>query len=345
MKYSISQFWIIFIICPLALFAKESTVDEKNQVIEKTEKKDSPADDKEKHKQENGQKTKNEEENQPNVAGGKQTQKGAEEAEKTVKVGNLAFPPSQQPSPLVSFGQNIINRKQAQAQLVVNEFRGENQYFVNINPAIIYAFTDSLSLFLVAPFAARYRQNNHHSSGPEDSIIQLEYAFYTKAYRTFYDQATIVANVTIPTGSAKKNPPTGIGANSFFIGGTYSRMEINWFYFVSAGGVMTTSSHRTQYGDQVLYQFGFGRRITNTKEWLFDWMVEFDGTYSWKDRINGKINPNSGGNVIYITPSLWISSNESLFLQFGMGFPVEQRLFGHQEKIDYALFFNSGWLF
>lgn len=74
-------------------------------------------------------------------------------------------------------------------------------------------------------------------------------------------------------------------------------------------------------------------------------MIEFDGTYFWKDIINGKVDSNSGGNVIYLTPSLWISSNESLFLQFGIGFPIEQHLFGNQKRNNYALFFNSGWLF
>jgi hypothetical protein len=357
MKYFLSNLLIISMAYPLALFGKAVNLEieeQKHQITEKAEKKNNNFDELDQNKEEHvGESAQtagaNEKQynsiHKSNETEGKQTQKGAQEAEKTVKIGNLVFPSSQQPSPLVSFGQNIINKKQAQAQLSINEFKGKKQYFININPAIIYAFTDSLSLFLVASFAPRYRQGNHHSSGPEDTTIQGEYAFYTKAYKTFYDQATIVANVTIPTGSTTKNPPTGVGANSFFLGRTYSRMEINWFYFVSSGGILMTSSHQTKHGNQFLYQFGFGRRIANTSEWLFDWMIEVNGTFSWKDKINGKIDPNSGGNVIYLTPSLWISTNESLFLQFGIGFPIQQSLFGNQKKNEYALFFNSGWLF
>jgi hypothetical protein len=273
------------------------------------------------------------------------TQKGAEEAEETLKIGNLAFPPSQQPSPLVSFGQNIINRKQMQAQLSASEYKGKEQYFININPALIYAFTDAFSIFLVMPFAPRFEQGHHHSSGPQDAIIQFEYAFYTKAHHSYYDQATLVANVTIPTGSTKKNPSTGVGANSFFIGGTFSRMEVDWFWFVSPGVTFNTSSHQTKHGNQYLYQGGFGRRITNTDEWLFDWMVEMDGTYSERDKIRGKIDPHSGGNIIYLTPSLWISSKESLNFQIGIGFPIYQHLFGHQKKFDYQLISTTDWLF
>ncbi|WP_158021732.1 hypothetical protein [Candidatus Protochlamydia naegleriophila] len=270
---------------------------------------------------------------------------GNQEAEQTIKAGNLSFPVSQQPTPLISFGQNVLNKKQAQLVVLTNEFKGKDNYFINIAPSLIYGLTDNLSVTLFGPLAVRYRQDEHRSSGPQDAIVQLEYAFYTKAYRTFYDQATIVANVSIPTGSVKKNPPTGFGANSFFIGGTYSRMKVDWFYFTSSGGILTTSSHRTKIGDQFLYQLGFGRRIMNSKEWLVAWMIEFNGIYSWKDRIIGEQNPDSGGNVILMTPSLFISSVESLVVQIGLGIPLVQKLNGRQNKTDYILNLNVSWTF
>jgi hypothetical protein len=267
-----------------------------------------------------------------------------EEPGKPLKIGNLALPVSQQPSPLLSFGQNIIDAHQTQMLVLSNEFKGNHQYFINVIPSILYAFTDSFSIFITAPFAARYRQDHHHSSGGEDLIIQLEYAYYTKEAYTYIDQATLVTSVTIPTGSTKKNPPTGLGANSFFIGGTYSREGIYWFYFTSHGALLTGSSHRTKFGNQFLYQFGVGRNIANVDDWLFAWMVELDGIYSWKDRIRGSTDPNSGGNVIFLTPSLWISSTHCI-LQLGIGCPVQQHLFGHQTKNDYLLALNAGWTF
>lgn len=274
-------------------------------------------------------------------------EKGAveEQARKTLKIGNLAFPTSQQPTPLVSFGQHNLEKKQVQAQLPVMQLKGEKKYSIDLLPNLIYAFTDELALFLVAPIAIRKREDGQHSSGPEDVVIQLEYAYYTKAYKTYYDQATFVAGITIPTGSNKKIPPTGTGSNSFFLGGTFSRMGIDWFYFVSPGGVINATSHRTKYGDQFWYQGGIGRRIMNTKEWLLDWMVEFDGIYSWKDKIKGMTDPNSGGNVIYITPSLFLSSKESFFMQMGAGFPVYQHLSGSQPKDRYVLLLAAGWTF
>lgn len=74
-------------------------------------------------------------------------------------------------------------------------------------------------------------------------------------------------------------------------------------------------------------------------------MVEFDGIYTWKDKIQGVTDPNSGGNLIFLTPSIFISSKESFLMQFGVGFPIQQHLFGHQNRKEYAVSLNIGWLF
>lgn len=345
MKFHVLSFLIIFIISSLDLSAtsseQQTNYDQKsnteaqqktqefnkdaNKDTKEQEAKDKDKDSKDKNKVEDREK--------------------APEPEKLLKIGNLAFPVSQQPSPLISFGQNLLNKKQAQALFLTTEFKGEHEYFINMVPSILYGIRDDLSIFISMPIAVRYRQEHHHSSGPEDLIIQLEYSPWTGEYYTYYDQITLVGNVTIPTGSTKKNPNTGTGSNSFFIGGIYSRMAINWFYFTSYGGVLNASSHRTRFGNQFLYQYGVGRRICSNKNWLFAWMVEFDGLYFERNKIHGKTNHDSGGNIISVTPSLFIASKESLIVQLGIGFPIYQHLFGHQSKKEYMLALNLEWTF
>jgi hypothetical protein len=267
------------------------------------------------------------------------------EPEKLLKVGNLSFPPSQQPSPLVSFGQNLLNKNQVQALFTANEFKVEKGYFINFLSSVLYGLRADLSILFTVPNAIRFRHRDHHSSGYEDLIVQFEYAPYTREYYTFYDQLTLVANVTIPTGSPDKDPPTGFGSNSFFFGGTFSRMHIDWFYFTSYGGIWSGSSHKTKFGDHYLYQAGLGRRIFNTSEWLFAALIEMAGLYSFRDKIHGVINRDSGGNLIFLIPSLFISSRENLIVQIGVGFPVHQRLFGHQPQNKYLLHTNVNWTF
>jgi hypothetical protein len=258
--------------------------------------------------------------------------------------GNLALPTSQQPGPLLAFGENILDQNQVQIFLAANTFLGNTSYSTNVSPGVVWGITNDLSLFVNVPISLRNKDRHHHSSGLQDFFAQLEYTFYNGEKPNRTNQATFVANVTFPTGSSTKNPPTGFGSTSFFLGTTFNHTEIDWLFFLSPGVQLTTSNHRTKFGDQIFYQFGFGRNIPSPSGWIFAWMVEFDGLFAWKNKIKGLTDPDSGGNVIYVTPSIWISS-KNLIIQLGAGYPVVQHLFGDQSKKYLSLDFNFGVTF
>lgn len=260
------------------------------------------------------------------------------------KSGNFSLSTSQQPGPLVSFGENIIDKGLVQLFLFADAFIGKNSYSTDVVPSILYGINDDLSIFFNVPFSPGNKDRDHHSAGLEDIFAQLEYAFYNRKSSHSVDQATLVANVTFPTGSSSKDPPTGFGSSSFFIGATFNHMMIDWFFFVSPGGILTTSKHGTKFGDQFLYEFGLGRNIPSPKGWIFAWMLEFDGAYAWKDKYHGHTVRNSGGNTIYLTPSIWVSS-QRIILQFGAGYPIVQHLFGKQSKKFLSFDFNFGVTF
>lgn len=259
-------------------------------------------------------------------------------------LGNLSLPTSQQPGPLLAFGENILDQNQVQLFLFANAFLGNHSSSTDISPGVVWGVANDLTLFVNVPFSPSDKDRHHHSSGLEDFFAQLEYVFYNGQQPDATNQATVVANVTFPTGSSSKNPPLGFGSTSFFLGTTFNHTEIDWLFFVSPGAQLTTSKHGTKFGDQIVYQFGFGRNIPSPSGWIFAWIVEFDGLFAWKNKIKGHTDPNSGGNVIYITPSIWISSM-NLIIQFGAGYPVVQHLFGHQSKQYLSLNFNFGVTF
>lgn len=258
--------------------------------------------------------------------------------------GNFALPLSQQPGPLVSFGENIIEKGQTQFFLFGRNLQGKHLCAREVMPGILYEMTDNSSIFLNAPIALSNKDKTNRSHGWEDLFVQLEDALYTKESSTSFDQATIVGNMSFPTGSSTKKPPTGAGAPTFFIGGTFNHMTPDWLVFTSHGITVPTPHNGTRFGDRFLYQFGFGRNIPSPKEWIYTGLVEFDGEYAWKDKIRGIRDPNSGGNEIFITPSIWISSKK-LIVQFGIGFPVVQHLFGIQRKSNFSVVFNLGYTF
>lgn len=264
--------------------------------------------------------------------------------EEPPKIGNFALPASQQPAALFGFGGNIIDKGETQLYFFADEFIGKNRMTIDLIPSVLYGITSEWSIFFNFPFTPMLKDGGNKSNGLEDFFIQLEYAFYNKKSSTYVDQATLVGNITFPTGSATKKPPTGFGSPSVFLGGTYYHTMVDWFMFTAQGALLTSSNNRTKFGDQFLYQFGLGRNIPSPKKWIYAWMVEIDGQYSQKNRIDGILDKNSGGNVIYVTPSLWISSKEVL-VQFGVSFPVNQNLYGNQRKFHYAINFNFAWSF
>ena len=258
-------------------------------------------------------------------------------------IGNFSVPFISQIAPLVGFGQLLIGKNGFLPQLTGAYIQGHDSSSNVVAPNVVYGIRNDLSVFFSAPLTAYSRSGASHSSGMGDLLLQLEYGLYNRSHSDYALQATLVANVQFPTGSSSKTPPTGNGSFSYFTGATFAFTSFNWYAFASSGANLTTSHHHTRFGNSYLYQWGFARYIKqlSPKGWIFDLMIEFDGTFSQKDRVHGRANPNSGGNVIFATPSIWLSSKRWI-IQWGMGFPFVQNLNGHQDKIRYSINYNLG---
>ncbi len=262
-----------------------------------------------------------------------------------VHVGNFALPASQQPGPLVGFGQNIIDKGDLQLFLYLDQLKGKHKNFSEAAPSLLYGITDKLSLFVEQSVATRFQYGSFESHGVEDLIAQLEGAIYERDALYTLTQVTLVGNIGFPVGSATKVPPTGFGAVSFFLGFTANHMRTDWYCFTAMAGVIPTSHHQTKFGKEFLYQFGISKNIAyKADKWIFNWMVELDGLYRQRNKILGIIDLNSGGNFILLGPSLWFST-QHLILQGGISAVISEHLFGNQFKDKYYAAFNIGWKF
>lgn len=245
--------------------------------------------------------------------------------------GNLSLPPVTQIGPLVSFGQLLIGEKALLPEFSGVYYETEEGYLNTLAPNVIYGIKDNLSVYFVVPFTPKSRSGSFHSSGMEDVFLQLEYGYFSRSGSDYTLQGTIVGNVQFPTGSSKKFPPTGFGSFSYFVGTTFSYLSTNWYAFVSPGVNITK-----KFGNAYLYEWGFGRYIDQLSPpgWVFDLLFEFDGTYVDK----------TGSNLIFLTPSIWLSSERWIF-QFGAGWPILQKLHGVEDKLLYSLNYTVGVAF
>lgn len=251
--------------------------------------------------------------------------------------GNFSLPGSQQPGPFVSFGQNIIGRNQLQLFLVPAYSRSSTSNYSAVEGFALYGITEKTSILAAAPFALNYKDGVYRSSGISDMYVQGEHAFYEAANTYRAKQATVVGAFFIPTGSNTKNPPTGNGTYNVFAGTTYNETHVEWLWFVSPGINWFGPRPNQKLGNQYLYQGGIGKTfLSKPNRFIFSGLLELDGLYSEKDTIFMQSDPNSGGNLITITPSLWYS-NQNFILQCGLLLPLWQHLNGTQTKTDYLV--------
>lgn len=265
--------------------------------------------------------------------------------DKQVKIGNLAVAGTNQPGPLLSFGQYIITECEALGMAYPSWFSGKNKSFTDLLPYVVYGLREDMSITLAFPTALSFKQNGCHSSGSQDMYVQLEYAFYAKHHNAETNQLTLVTTVFLPSGNECKNPATGFGSPSIFLGVTASHLATEWYCFTSYGALFTTKYNHIKFGNQFFYQAGVGKNIAyRADKWLLMWMVEMYGWYAQKTKVNGVTDNNSGFNMVILGPSLWFSTNR-LIIQFGVAPVVYQHLFGEQLKNSFSVLGGIGYRF
>jgi hypothetical protein len=263
-----------------------------------------------------------------------------------LKIGNLSLPSSQQPGPLIAFGQNIVNKKDLQLFTYVDSLQGYRKSLTEFVPTLLYGIRDDLSLFIQLPVAAKFKIDNCTVTGVEELLVQFEYALYEKTQLTYTNQITLVTNITISSGSDFAGFRRAEDGTVFFLGFTTSHTGTNWYPFASLGTRITTkNSMNNKSGNQFLYDIGLSKNIKyQPDKYIFNWMIEFTGFYEQKSKVQGIINPSSGGNSILLGPSFWFSS-ERFILQAGVSWVVYEKLFGKQNKNKYYIAVDCGWKF
>lgn len=259
-----------------------------------------------------------------------------------LEIGNFALPATQQLAPLFSVGQLVIDQNSALVLLSGQQSKGCFTQESTITPAILYGITDYLSVFINIPINTDLKESYKHASGIGDVFAQFECAVYTKNEFTYSNQATIIGTIIAPTGSPSTTPHTGSGAPGFFIGGTYSHLATDWYYFTSGGALLTTKKNHTQLGNQFLYQAGWGRNLGNPGGNILTFFVECDGTYEQHTKNNNISDKKTGGNTVYFGPTLWFSTRRFI-AQLGASFPVIQHLNNKKYKSDYTFAFSFAW--
>lgn len=257
------------------------------------------------------------------------------------------FQNNRRPSAIFGFGQNIISKERTQGYINTTHVRNEKSSLSLLIWRTLYGITDSLSLCLQMPFIVQQKIDGKENSGIGDLEIQLEYAFWQKSTIDSYNQITFLGTIYVPTGEEIVNQPgASIGSTQFFIGSTFSRLTTYWYYYSSIGGLLSTTrkSDEVKFGNAALYEFGIGRNLGNPSGITLTGMLEFSGVLSSRNLNCSFPDNNTGGNSMFLGPSLYSSYN-NFALYGGFLFPVSQQLNGIQEKnkLVFTLTISMAW--
>ena len=259
-------------------------------------------------------------------------------------IGNFAN--NRNPNTYFGFGQNIFAQGSIVPYLSLAQQKGSGQNYITLTPEVVYAFTNNFSLDVTLPIVPLFDQNNCKGHGVGDLTAQLEYAFYGKQEKTFYNEATIVTNVTLPfthissTKSVEELSAISNGGVSFFIGSTLSHLSIKWYTYIAAGAVLTTSRKNTKIGNTILYQGGFGRNLGNPGGITLALLIDINGVFSAKNKVCSVTNHNSGGNEIFLGPTLYIAYHNFEGVA-GIEFLPYQHQNGTQSKQKFRSIFSG----
>lgn len=259
-------------------------------------------------------------------------------------IGNYALPVSQRPGEAFSFGQYIVEKGDLLWYQSFTYIKGECEKFLETTGRLLYGISNKASIYLAIPVFIEQKENGYFSNGISDINIEFEYAFHQKSTIKHFNQATIVVNMSFPSGSVTKTPITGFGNPAFFLGTTATHLGINWYCFGALGGLATTERKGTKIGSQFHYHWGVGHNLGNPLGGILFADIEFIGIFTTRSKFDGIIDCNSGGNIVTFGPSFYFAT-EYFALLGGIHLPLEQHPFGKQNELQLRTYFELEWKF
>jgi hypothetical protein len=238
--------------------------------------------------------------------------------------------------PMFSLGNRMMPKGRFAALERYIYQKNENSSASILVPTVRYGITDKLTIRWHLPIFIDRTVGKKSSDGTSNLVGVIEYSLFkhrVKETNREY-QFNLIAGMDFKTETHDAKPSVGYGGTSFLVGTTGSSLSKKWYTFYSLAGAFSTTHNKQHPGSQFFYEIGAGYTIKHSILHNLCVLLEMDGILSDKDKLAQTANPNSGGNIIYLGPS--IEYRYWTFLgAVGIQFPIVQHLNGNQDKRDF----------
>jgi hypothetical protein len=247
---------------------------------------------------------------------------------------------------------------------------------MNVSLSVAHGVTDDLTLSARLPYVDRQNIREGHieageaevhehgdSSGVGDASVLAQYRFFDG----HSIDASLIGGVKAPTGKTDVKDG-GQKLDTEFQPGTGSW---DWLFGASASASLNSSgvglhgnllynlttegSQNTEMGDAFFYNVGLVYSLSHDdghdhhghdhSHLKWDLMLELNGEYRGKNDVDGEKDDNTGGDVIFLSPGVRLSSSDTWSLFLSVGTPVYDDYNGRQTDVDYRLVGGVGFAF
>jgi hypothetical protein len=173
-------------------------------------------------------------------------------------------------------------------------------------------------------------------------LWDLRFNFQWHLYRTEEHILVLKTGMWFPTAQGETPTPFGVGSGSFnptvSLTGIHSSERL-YAGFVIGSIISTTRKHKKP-GSLIDYYLGIGPkfRLQRSNRALYTYL-ELQGYFTFPDKMNGIIMPNSGNNLILLGPAI-VYDTDWWQVQGRVAIPISDRRFGVQQRTD---LFASFW--
>ncbi|HZD51526.1 MAG TPA: transporter [Woeseiaceae bacterium] len=200
--------------------------------------------------------------------------------------------------------------------------------------ALRYGITRDWTVGIEVPFLD-VTEAGQASSGRGDIVLGTKYRFWRRDTLGVQQSAALMAALA-PDGTGDDEVSSN-GATDATLGLSYGYEGRKWYRWAAAtyraNGETDAGLDR---GDKLLIDLVGGIRFRPTgylePDWV--WMLELNGEYTSRAKLNGVELADTGGDLLFASPGLmWTYRNFAI--KAGVQFPVAKNLNGSQEEPNY----------
>lgn len=220
-----------------------------------------------------------------------------------------------------------------------------------VNPyAIVWGAYPNLNLTFVAPLVILNSENRNDPSQAftrtsfADSAIFARYDLLRKNVPRGYTRLSPEVGVKVPSGGAFSTDSTDFLTTLVFSHwrDPHALIVDTQFTYTTANGQGLRSGNQWNYDVAYLYRVFPRQQLAAPTMYL---LLEMNGEHTRRSNASGSLLPDSGGNVIFLSPGVEFLPTNRWVLEFSAPVAVVRDLNGSQPQPSVSFLFGVRWVF